>query len=73
MTCRLLIVDDSATFLGLMKDFLQRAGFLVDTAISGEKAIEKVGDSRNRYPRMKPGHTPENWAEWRPTPFSAIR
>lgn len=42
MRFRLLLVDDEAIYLKLMKEFLERNGYQVETAISGDKAIEAV-------------------------------
>lgn len=39
---RLLLVDDEEGITGALKDFFQQRGFLVETANSGEDAIEIV-------------------------------
>ena len=43
---KLLLVDDEIDTLFLLKRFFQAKGFMVDTAESGEKAIQKVKDIR---------------------------
>lgn len=42
---RILVVDDDAGFLEAIRDFLSLEGFQVDTANSGEKALEIVSSS----------------------------
>lgn len=40
MRYRLLLVDDEEIYLNLMKEFLEKHGYEVETALSGTKAIE---------------------------------
>lgn len=39
---RILVVDDLQVFLDLQKNFLQNAGYIVETAASGREALEKA-------------------------------
>jgi DNA-binding response OmpR family regulator len=39
---RILVVDDDSVILGLLKDELERAGFQVLTATSGQKALDVI-------------------------------
>ena len=47
MTARILVAEDDAPVRVLMHQMLTRSGFLVETAVDGEDAIEKL--SRERY------------------------
>jgi DNA-binding NtrC family response regulator len=38
--CTILVVDDDSDLAGTLKDFLEREGYAVETAASGEEAIE---------------------------------
>lgn len=49
MKQRLLLVDDSKIFLDLTSKFLREKGFEVDTAISGELALEHMRKARVSY------------------------
>jgi len=49
MSARLLLVDDHALFLELTKQFLEKAGYEVDTAESGEKARRLLANPKNQY------------------------
>jgi DNA-binding NtrC family response regulator len=49
MSPRLLLVDDHALFLDLTKQFLVKAGYVVDTAESGQKARRLIADPKNQY------------------------
>ncbi len=49
MSARLLLVDDHALFLELTKRFLEKAGYQVDTAESGEKARRLLANPKNQY------------------------
>ena len=49
MAYRLLIVDDSVTHLGFAKEFLEKNGFVVDTAFNGDQAVEKVRSHGSEY------------------------
>lgn len=49
MSARLLLVDDHALFLELTKQFLEKAGYQVDTAESGPKARRLLADPKNQY------------------------
>jgi DNA-binding response OmpR family regulator len=39
---RILVVDDEVAIQDVVKAYLQKEGFLVDTASSGREALEKV-------------------------------
>lgn len=39
---KILLIDDNKVFLGLTQSFLERNGFSVDTAQSGDEAVRKV-------------------------------
>ncbi len=43
-SAKILVVDDSKANLVIAKSYLEMAGYLVDTADSGESAIEKLAD-----------------------------
>lgn len=45
----LLLVDDEATLLQLLRRYLERQGHQVETAESAEAAIENFGSSANEF------------------------
>jgi len=44
MKTRLLLVDDEKEFIGMLSQRLEARGFEVTTALSGEQALERVGE-----------------------------
>ncbi len=49
MRFRLLLVDDEALYLKLMKEFLEKRGYEVETASSGEMAMEAVTRPKSEF------------------------
>lgn len=46
MSHRILVIDDEPHVIQVMKTFLTRAGFLVDTAANGREGLELVRSNR---------------------------
>lgn len=49
MRFRILLVDDHKFYLKLTKEFLEQHGYIVDTAESGDVAIERLETSTDKY------------------------
>jgi len=49
MPARLLVVDDEAALLNLVKRYLERIGYLVDTFQTAEPALEAYGADPARF------------------------
>lgn len=45
MSSRILLVDDERSFLDVLAPFLERAGFLVETAQDGEAALRRIAEA----------------------------
>ena len=42
-SCKVLIVDDNQDFVGEIKELLERKSYCVETAFSGNEALDKIG------------------------------
>ena len=49
MSLSVLIVDDNLDILSNVRDYLEMSGLMVETAVNGQEALDRMYDSRTCY------------------------